>query len=152
REKDDEDAMPYDVIKSATYKKWIGAAGVDEAKKLANQRVAQDSTFSKILQNTEWLGARNEKNYTLNLKEYLEERKNIESKVKGIEGIVKLKSPLNVVIEKSLELTDSTNKVAYERTKLWAKSISEDIYVNQAVKSIYDLQKSMRMSAATKND
>lgn len=152
REKDDVDAMPYDVIKSANYKKWIGAAGVDEAKILANQRVASDSTFSKIQQNTEWLGTRNEKNYTLNLKEYLDERKNIESKVKGIEGIVKLKSPMNVVIEKNLELADSTNKVAYERTKLWAKSISEDIYVNQAVKSIYDLQKAMRMQAAIKKD
>ena len=152
REKDDVDALPYDVIKTATYKKWVGATGVEEAKKMANDRVAHDSSFVKIARNTEWLGSRNDKNYTLNLKEYFDERKTIEDKVKGIEGIVKLKKPLDVQIDKRLELADSTNQIAYERTKFWAKIVSEDIYINQAVQSINDLQKIMKLTAAVKKD
>jgi carboxyl-terminal processing protease len=133
REKDNPDALPYDEIQKADFAPWKYSLNLDPIKKASADRMSHNEAFNKIKSSAQWLSAQNDKVYTLSLKKYQEEQKQIKATVKVIEGANKLAQEINVEA-----LPEDLKKYEYdtgklERFKQWVKNLRTDIYLGEAV-------------------
>lgn len=139
REKDNEYALPYDEISKANYKPWGSAYSINTIKQMSDSRLASDSAFRIIKNNTEWLATQTEKSNPLNIDEYRKEKQLIKARSEQVNNVMKLEQKLSVSLlpqEKDIYKEDVARK---DRTNQWLKGMSEDIYLNQAVKVVKDM-------------
>ncbi|MCM5528455.1 carboxy terminal-processing peptidase [Parasegetibacter sp. NRK P23] len=142
REKDNPDALPWDEIAKADYTTWKQPVDVAALKAKSEARVKAHTAFETIRKNGEWLGAKNdEKTASLNLTQYRAQQKMIREKVKEIEGVNKLKTPLELEAHASVMEALSADKNKLENYKKWMKLLSEDIYLEEAVQVMNDMVK-----------
>jgi carboxyl-terminal processing protease len=139
REKNNPDALPWDEIQRADYKNWRYSLDLKPIKQASNARINSNPSFNIIRQNAEWLSKQNDKVYTLNLKKYQEEQKEIKNRVKQIDSLNKTSAELEVEA-----LNDDLKKLQYdegksERFKQWIKNLRSDIYLDESVKVINDM-------------
>lgn len=139
REKDEPDALPWDEIQKADYNPWKYSLNLDPVKKSSSDRIKSSEAFSVIRDNAKWIADQNDRIYTLNLKKYQEEQKQLKSAVKKIEANAKLASEMDVNA-----LSEDLKKYEYdasklERFKAWIKSLRTDIYLDEAVNVINDM-------------
>ena len=139
REKNNPDALPWDEIQKADYHNWRYSLDLNPIKKASNSRISASPSFNIIRENAEWLSKQNDKEYTLNLKKYQEEQKEIRNRVKQIDSLNKTPSEVNVEA-----LADDLKKFQYdegksERFKQWIKNLRSDIYLDESVKVINDM-------------
>lgn len=140
REKDNEDALKYDEISKSNFTPWGGTQiNIAALKQLSDERLLKDSSFQIIKRNSAWLANENEKNYSLNINQYKEEKKQIKLKAEQLVSAQKLAGKLNVSLL-PMELNKySDDKDKQERLNLWIRALSGDIYLNQADKVIDDM-------------
>lgn len=139
REKNNPDALPWDEIQKADFSRWKYSLDLAPIKKASTERTQQNPSFSTIRTNAEFLSKQNDKIYTLNLKKYQEEQKQIKVAVKSIEQLNKLPTELNVEA-----LPEDLKRVEYDagksdRFKQWIKNLRNDIYLDEAVKVVNDM-------------
>ncbi len=139
REKDDPDALPWDEIQKAEYNPWKYSLNLEPVKKSSNDRIKSSEAFKVISENAKWIADQNDKIYTLNLKKYQEEQKQIKAAVKKIEANAKLATEIDVDA-----LGEDLKKYEYdaaklERFKAWIKALRSDIYLDEAVNVINDM-------------
>ncbi len=139
REKDMEDALPYDEIARADYKMWPATFNMNTIKELSRERLLEDSSFAVIKRNSAWLANENDKGYSLNIDLYRQERNEIKAKAAQIDSVQKLKNKLDVVTLSSEVNKYANDKNKQDRLKAWLKVMSNDIYLNQAAKVVSDL-------------
>lgn len=139
REKDNEDALPYDEISKADYKAWPATFNLKVIQQISNERLMKDSAFNIIKENSAWLFRENDRNYSLNIDEFRKDKKDIKAKVAQIEAVQKLKNKLSISVLPIEENKYADDKNKQERVKAWLKNMSEDIYLNQAVKVVDDM-------------
>src|SRR5215203_3612854 len=70
REKDNTNALPWDEISQAQYKKWEGGYDLQTIKSLSNARIANNPIFQAIKKNTQWLSEQNDKEYSLQIDKF----------------------------------------------------------------------------------
>ncbi len=139
REKDDDDALPWDEISKATYTNWNPGFDLKTIQQLSQQRLENDNTFQLIRENTEWLSKQNDKHYSLRIDKYREEQKAIRNTIKQMETLLKLKSEIDVsALPKEVNRWEN-DKSKQERFQNWLKSLQKDIYLDQAVKVMNDM-------------
>ena len=143
REKDVPDALPWDVIQKADYAMWKPAYDPKEVIAKSNSRVANSVAFKTIKTNTDWLEKQNDKVYSLNLDKYRQERKAITASYKQMDSLSVIK-PINVKALAGEETRFANDKSKSDRRAAEMKSLSKDIYLNEAVNVVDD------MIAATK--
>lgn len=139
REKNNPDALPWDEIQKADFRNWRYSLDLKPIKEASNSRINSNSSFQVIRENAEWLSEVNDKTYTLNLKKYQIEQKEIRGKVNEIDSLSKLPDEVDVTA-----LEDDLKKFAYdegksERFKQWIKYLRSDIYLDESVKVINDM-------------
>lgn len=139
REKDDEDALPWDEISKATYSNWSAGYDLKTIQQLASQRLENDPTFKLIKESTEWLSKQNDKQYSLNIDTYRQDQKAIRTTIKQMEELLKLKQTLavNALPKEVNRWADDKNK--QDRFNQWLKNLQKDIYLDQAVKVMNDM-------------
>jgi carboxyl-terminal processing protease len=139
REKDDPDALPWDEINKANYSNWLAGYDLKTIQHLSNQRLEQDQTFNNIRQTTEWLSRQNDKQYSLHIDDYRKERKAIQSAIRELEALMKLKAEIDVAAlpQEADRWADDASK--NERFIQWIKNLKGDIYLDQAVKVMNDM-------------
>ena len=140
REKHNPNAMPYDEIGKASYSKWQPGFNFQPITNMARARVANDSVFNLIKQQTDILARQNDKVYPLELNQFRAEQKITRQAVKKIESLVKMDSSMQAAFldqDKSRYVSADKDKTA--RYQQWLTNISKDIYVDQAVKVINDM-------------
>ena len=139
REKDDVDALPWDVINKATYNNWVPGYDLKTIQQLANQRIKNNESFKLIKESSEWLSKQNDKEYSLQIDKYRKEQKSIRSTIKQLESLLKLKDSLDVsALPKEVTRWDS-DKNKKDRFTQWLKGLQDDIYLDQAVKVMNDM-------------
>ncbi|MFV0604250.1 MAG: carboxy terminal-processing peptidase [Niabella sp.] len=154
REKDNEFALPYDEIPKAFYNPWHDAYVIKEVQQLSDARLTKDTIFKIIKSNSEWLSSEENKSSSLNIDDYRKERKLIKAKSDQVNAVLKLKNKLSVALlpkEKDQFKNDTAKK---ERSDQWLKGMSEDIYLDQAVRVVEDmigLEAVAKTNAAAKN-
>ncbi|MBD0294279.1 MAG: carboxy terminal-processing peptidase [Flavisolibacter sp.] len=140
RERDNENALSWDEINKASYKVWNNDYDLQTIKNLSNTRVANSPVFRKIKQNTEWLSHQNDKEYPLQIDKYKKEQKEIRTAVKQVDSLIKMNSELHIAFLEQDAQRVAADKDKQERYNQWLKNLRKDIYLDQAVKVIGDIQ------------
>jgi carboxyl-terminal processing protease len=139
REKNNPDALPWDMVKKADYSNWKYSLNLDPIKNASLARINSSPSFTQIKKSAEWLAKQNDKVYNLQLTKYQEDQKQIKDAVKQLETASKIQNALNVEA-----LQEDLKKYEYdtgksERFNLWLKNLKTDIYLNEAVNVVNDM-------------
>jgi len=150
-EKDIDNAMPWDKIDPADYHVWSKQNNFDLAIAKSRDRMANNAQMKLIDDNAKWLEERNKENvYSLNIEKFKAEQKTLEDKSKKYKSIVDYK---NLFEFKSLPYElDAMKKdnVLKEKRDRWHESLSKDIYVEEAIHILNDLQSENNKGLTTK--
>ena len=140
-EKDIDNAMPWDKIDPADYQVWNKQNNFDLAISKSRTRMDANPQMKLIDENAKWLDDRNKENvYSLNIDKFKAEQKSLEDKSKKYKSISDYK---NIFEFKSLpyELEAmSKDQVLKEKRDRWHESLSKDIYIEEAIHILNDLQ------------
>jgi len=140
-EKDIDNAMPWDKIDAADYKVWDKQNNFDLAIQKSRERMSNNPQLNLIDDNAKWLDERNKENvYSLNIDKFKAEQKALDEKNKKYKPIMDYK---NAFVFKSLPYeVDQMSKdsVLKEKRDRWHESLSKDIYIEEAIHILNDLQ------------
>jgi carboxyl-terminal processing protease len=139
REKDDEDALPWDEINKSPYANWNTGYNLETIKQLSKKRLDNDVTFKLIKENTEWLSKQNDKEYSLQIDKYRKEQKMIRSTIAQLTTLLKLPEQLDVTALPAETNRWAEDKAKQERFTQWLKGLQKDIYLDQAIKVMNDM-------------
>ena len=95
--------------------------------------------LKKIKESTEWLSKLNDKEYPLEITKYRKEQQLIRAKAREMDSLLKLSSELNIsyLPQDSERINADKDKAA--RYNNFLKNLKKDIYLDQAVKVIGDI-------------
>ncbi len=139
REKDDPDALPWDEIQKADYSPWKPGYDYKEIENTSAARVKSNSSFNLIKEKTEWLAKQDDKEYSLKIDKYRDDRKAVSATSKQLETLNKLPKELSVNNLKGEENKFTADKDKEERFKTWTKNLRNDIWLNEAVNVVDDM-------------
>lgn len=140
-ERDIDNAMPWDKIDPSEFKFWDKQTNFDAAIDNSKKRIAENPKFKLIDENAKWIDERNKESvYNLNIDQFKAEQKAIEEKAKKFKSIADYKNSLefkSLPYEQEAMKTDASLK---EKRDRWHESLSKDIYVEEALNVLDDLQ------------
>ena len=150
-ERDIENAMPWDKIDAADYKVWNKQNNFDIAIAESKARMKNNAQMKLIDENAKWLDERNKENvYSLNIDKFKAEQKSLEEKNKKYKSIVDYKNAFDF---KSLPYEVESMKndtVLKEKRDRWHESLSKDIYIEEAIHILNDLQSENKKELSSK--
>lgn len=143
RERDQPTALAWDQLQKANYAEYNSGINWSNIATSAKTRIEQNISFSTIAKNALWLKDNSEKNYSLNLKEYQQEQIELKNKVRLDDSVGKLKTPMNIqpVSSDSAKYYSNADTAKGLRYQQWLKNIQKDIYINETVNIIGDINK-----------
>ncbi|KAA1247416.1 carboxy terminal-processing peptidase [Aquimarina sp. RZ0] len=140
-EKDQENPLPWDKIAAADYTLWDGYIDFDQTINKSKARMATNEQLKLIEENAKWVREKRDVNkYSLNYNKY---KANIELNEKQAERFERLndyKTNLSfesLPYEKDLMKKDT---ILEEKRKRWHKSLSKDVYVEEALSVLEDMK------------
>ena len=140
-ERDVDNAMPWDKIDPANYQQWNKLQNFDLAVANSKKRIESNPQFKLIDENAKWRQARNEENvYSLQIDKFKQEQKALEDTNKKYKSISDYSNALKF---QSLPYEDQQMKsdvTLKEKRDRWHESLSKDIYVEEAIHVLDDLQ------------
>lgn len=140
RERNNENALPWDEISKANYKPWSGNYDLQTIKNLSESRIASSPIFQKIKSNTEFLAKQNDKEYPLHIDEFKKEQQLLRTKSKEVDSLLNLQKQINISYLPEDAKKHALDKEKEERYNQWLKARSKDVYLDNAVKVIADIQ------------
>ncbi|MDB5253172.1 MAG: carboxyl-terminal protease [Flaviaesturariibacter sp.] len=146
RERDNEDALPWDEISKAAYKTWNGNYDLQTIKNLSNNRVSGNPIFQQIRKNTDWLAKQSEREYPLNIEKYRKDQKEIKAVVQQVDSLMKTNKDLAIQYLKEDAARFEQDAAKKERYNQWLKDRSRDIYIDQAVKVLADVKNQQNLA------
>jgi carboxyl-terminal processing protease len=139
REKDNEEALPWDEIGKVSYSVWNPGYNLKSVEEISNERIKNDVAFQTIKQNSEWLAKQDDKEYSLKLDTYRSEQKKVSTTMRQNETLMKLKDPMEVSFLPQDQNRYANDKDRQTRFNQWLKNLGTDIYLDQAVKTMNDM-------------
>jgi carboxyl-terminal processing protease len=140
-ERDVDNAMPWDKIDPAPYNVWTNNAKFEQAILDSKKRIASNPQFKLIEENAKWIDDRSKENlYSLKIDEFKKSQKAIEETNKKFKPIAEYKYNLkfsSLPLEAEAMKNDASLKEKRER---WHESLAKDIYVEEALNVLDDLQ------------
>ena len=140
-ERDEENAMKWDKIDPAPYTTWNNNSKFDQAIANSKKRIENNIQFKLIEENAKWIDSRsNENTYSLNFDKFKVAQNQIEEAAKNFKPIVDYKNNLKFT-SLPYELDGlSKDPVLKEKRERWHESLAKDIYVEEALNILDDLQ------------
>jgi carboxyl-terminal processing protease len=140
-ERDLENAMPWDKIDAADYTVWDKTANFNKAIANSKARIQNNAQFKLIEDNAKWIDNRSkENNYSLNIEKFKKEQKTIEETAKKYKPIMQYKNALQFTsLPYEIEQMVKDN-VLKEKRDRWHEGLAKDIYVEEALNVLDDLQ------------
>ena len=140
-ERDEAEAMPWDKIDAADYKIWTKQTNFDTAILNSKKRIEASQAMQLIDENAKWLDIRNKEfQFSLNIDKFKLEQKKLDETNKKYKA---LSDYNNELVFKSLpneELLIKTDVALKEKRDRWHESLSKDIYIEEAIHVLDDLQ------------
>lgn len=140
-ERDLDNAMVWDKIDPAQYALWANNSRFDKAIESSKNRIAQNPQFKLIEENAKWIDQRSkEYDYSLKLEEFKKMQQKIEQTNKKYKSLSEYNYNLkfgSLPAEAEAMKTDASLK---EKRVRWYESLSKDIYVEEALNILDDLQ------------
>ncbi len=141
-ERDVDNAMPWDKIDAAEYNVWNNNhSNFSKAILHSKERIAANPQFKLIEENAKWIDSRSKENeYSLNIDKFRKAQVAIEEKAKKYKPIFDYKNDLKFTsLPYEIEQMSKDN-VLKEKRDRWHESLSKDIYVEEALNILDDLQ------------
>jgi len=140
-ERDVDNAMPWDKIDPATYTVWDKTANFNKAIVNSKSRIEHNSQFKLIEENAKWIDSRGEDNtYSLNMEKFKMAQNAIEETAKKYRPISKYKNALKFTSLPYEVVETEKDSVLKEKRERWHEGLSKDIYVEEALNVLDDLQ------------
>ena len=140
REKDNKNALPWDQITKAPFKKWEGFESINGIAQASQDRVSGNTIFKLLDKNAKWLAEQNNKIHSLNIEKYRAVQKSIRATVKQNEMLTKLENEMPFEgLKADNAKYNNVDKEKGERYKTWLKNLRTDIYINEATKVVSDM-------------
>jgi len=140
-ERDIDNAMPWDKIDPADYSTWKSNENFTKAIENSKNRIAQNAQFKLIEDNAKWIDVKNKENtYSLNINSFKATQEQVENEGKKYKPISDYK---NNLVFKSLpyeELEMKSDATLKEKRDAWHQALSKDVYVEEALNVLDDLQ------------
>lgn len=151
-EKDKSNALPWDQIDAAVYTTWDNYFDYDEAIKKSNQRMANNKQLKLIEENAKWLKQQIDKTMEpLSYKKYKEKLALSDEESDRFDELTKYETNLTFEspqYEKQLFDGDVTG--LKEKRDRWHASLSQDVYVEEALNVLEDLKESYNIKKVAK--
>jgi carboxyl-terminal processing protease len=139
-ERDIDNAMKWDKIDPADFTPW-NQPNFENAIENSKKRIALNNEFKLIDENAKWINDRSEETvYTLKLDKFQAEQKALEENAKKYKSIVDYQNHLKFESLPSEEEASAKDPVLKEKRDRWHESLGKDIYVQEAVNILDDLQ------------
>ena len=140
-EKDIDNAMPWDKIDAADYKVWDKQNNFDLAIAKSKERMSNNTQLNLIDDNAKWLDERNKENiYSLNIDKFKAEQKALDDKNKKYKPIIDYKNAFQFNSLPYEVAQMKADPVLKEKRVRWHESLSKDIYIEEAIHILNDLQ------------
>src|SRR5690554_5066387 len=140
-EKDQKNPLPWDKIDSVDYTFWDGYFDYNETIENSSKRMDTNEQLKLIGENAKWIKTRMDENiHSLNYNKYKAQLELNEEEAKRFDKISEYQSNLtfeSLPYEKELFKTDTILK---EKRDRWHKSLSQDVYVEEAINVLEDLK------------
>lgn len=140
-ERDVDNAMPWDKIDPANYSVWNKQNNFDVAIANSKKRLENNPQMKLIDENAKWLDERNKENvYSLQIDKFKQEQKMLEDtskKYKSISDYTNTFKFKSLPYEEQLMKNDETLR---EKRNRWHENLSKDIYIEEAIHVLDDLQ------------
>ncbi|TPN86138.1 carboxy terminal-processing peptidase [Aquimarina algicola] len=140
-EKDQENPLPWDKISAANYDIWDGYIDFEQTIKNSKERMAQNEQLKLIDENARWVREKRDVNkYSLKFDKYKENIDFNETQAKHFDAINDYKTNLTFEsLPYEIELIKKDTVLA-EKRKRWHKSLSKDVYVEEAISVLEDMK------------
>mgnify|MGYP001111236269 FL=1 len=140
-ERDYDNPLPYDKIEAADYEVWNGYIDYEKTIKNSNERMLKSEQLRLIDENAKWIKTRrDDRTATLNYDDY---KRDLESRIEDTKKFDQIDEYDNKLSYESLphevKLMKQDTSLT-EKRKRWHKSLSKDIYVEEAVNVLEDLE------------
>jgi carboxyl-terminal processing protease len=140
-ERDIDNAMPWDKIDPADYSAWNNNSNFNQAIANSKMRIAQNPQFQLIEDNAKWIDTKSKENtYSLNIINFKKTQTEVETEAKKYKPITDYKNDLqftSLPYEIAEMAVDPSLK---EKRESWHQALSKDIYVEEAINVLDDLQ------------
>lgn len=140
-EKDQNNPLPWDKISPVSYDIWDGYLDFESTIKQSMARMANNEQLKLIDANAQWVKTIRDKNeYSLNYKQYKQELKQNELEAKRFEKLTEYKNDLAFGSLPYELVLMSKDTILREKRERWHKSLSKDVYVEEAINVLFDLK------------
>jgi len=145
REKDQPDALPYDVIARAPYTPFHSSYNMNTIAGESNDRIKNNIVFNQIGIDADWLDKESDHPYPLNIDKYRQRQQEVKDTISHIEKLAKLSQPMNLSFLAVDSAKYNTDKDKGDRYHAWLNALSSDIYLKETVTVMGDMitQKNM---------
>ncbi len=140
-ERDVDNAMPWDKIDAAEYTVWDKQINFNAAIANSKKRLADNNQFKLIDENAKWINDRSEDNvYSLEIDKFQAEQKALDATAKKYKSVLEYKNQLKFTSLPYESEAMKTDLALKEKRQRWHESLSKDIYVDEALNVLGDLQ------------
>jgi carboxyl-terminal processing protease len=140
-ERDVDNAMPWDKIDRAEYAVWDKTDNFNKAILNSKNRIEHNAQFKLIEENAKWIDSRSDDNtYSLNMEKFKIAQNAIEEAAKKYKPISKYKNALKFSSLPYEVVETNNDSVLKEKRDRWHESLSKDVYVEEALNVLDDLQ------------
>lgn len=139
-ERDMPNAMPWDKIEAAKFIPWTNNANFEKAIENSKKRIAENAYLKLIDENAQYVKQQQKENvFPLNYEAYKKVIEKNEEQSKKFKAISDYKSDLKFSSVASDEAKIKTNEDLKLRRDRWHESLQKDVYIEEAVKVLEDL-------------
>ncbi len=140
-EKDQENPLPYDKIEKASYSEWNHLIGYEDIIERSRNRMKKNKQLLMIDENAKWIASRRDlNNFSINFDHYKNEINENEKKIDYFEKIKDYESNLSFSsLPYELKVIEK-DSVLGEKRKRWHKNLNSDVYVEEAVNVLEDIE------------
>ena len=139
-ERDMPNAMPWDKIEAAKFIPWTNNANFEKAIENSKTRIAENAYLKLIDENAQYVKQQQKENvFPLNYEAYKKVIEKNEEQSKKFKAISDYKSDLKFSSVASDEAKIKTNEDLKLRRDRWHESLQKDVYIDEAVKVLEDL-------------
>ncbi|MGG8496243.1 carboxy terminal-processing peptidase [Tenacibaculum sp. TC6] len=140
-ERDLDGALPWDKVKQASYTPKNSYSNFADVVYNSNQRVLNDQRFQKINEYAKWLKSNQDDNIlSLDYREFKKESIRREEEVKKFQEVFKFESNLTFNSPKYEYQLFKKDTVLKDKRVAWHKNLKKDIYMNEALNVLSELQ------------
>ena len=140
-EKDQENPLPWDKIDAVDFELWDSYFDYDDTIKKSKERMSNNEQLKLIEESAKWIKTiRDENTHPLNYSKYKQRLVLSEKEAERFDKISDYKTNLSFESLPYEQRLFDTDTILKEKRKRWHESLSQDVYMEEALNVLHDLK------------